>query len=128
MKKSDLLARLADLEEKTGRRLTASVMENDQEAPGKSLLAELLAGPEGDPKDEPLCPSERVEYWQRKVDETELLITRNGASPDDERLSNSGPTSRSILQALRYEIACEEIAEFRQKLGEAERAVMEERA
>ena len=121
MKKTDLLTRLTALEAAEIHRFSNRVSTIGSEA-GKSFLEELLAEIDGHLPEGLLSPSERIEYWQRKVDEAETLITQKGAAPDDDNVPNASPATMAILRELRYEIACEEIAEFRQKLQGAKQA------
>jgi hypothetical protein len=127
MRKSDMSGRLAVLESEAtmnGPRLA----DDDPRlvayrARAHQQLAELREETDSGVKaHERLSPAKQLLYWQGKVADAEALIASNGVAEDDDIAALSmGDTSRRILQELRFEIASENIDEYRAMLQSAAR-------
>jgi hypothetical protein len=127
MRKSDMSGRLAVLESEAtmnGPRLA----DDDPRvvayrARAHQKFAELREETDlGVKAHERLSPAKQLLYWQGKVADAEALIASNGVAEDDDIAALSmGDTSRRILQELRFEIASENIDEYRAMLQSAAR-------
>ena len=126
MRRSDLSGRLAVLESEAatnGPRLA----EDDPRvvayrAKARQQLAELVEeSTTGIKAHERLSPAKQVLYWRGKVAEAEALIASNGVADDDYIAALwMGDTTLKIFQKLQFEIASENIDEYREMLLAAE--------
>lgn len=70
---------------------------------------------------ERLSPAKQILYWRGKVAEAEALIASNGVADDDDIAALlMSSTTLKILRELRFEIASENIDEYREMLLAAE--------
>lgn len=126
MRRSDISGRLAVLESEAtmnGPRLA----DDDPRvvayrARAHQKLAELREETDSGVKaHERLSPAKQLLYWRGKVAEAEALIASNGVAEDDDIAALSmNETTLRILRELRFEIASENIDEYREMLLAAE--------
>lgn len=126
MRKSDMSGRLAVLE--SGATMNGPRLAEDDprvvayRARAHRQHAELREETDSGVKaHERLSPAKQILYWRGKVAEAEALIASNGVADDDDiaALLMSGTTLK-ILRELRFEIASENIDEYREMLQAAE--------
>ena len=125
--RSNLANRLAELE--SAKPAIKRLSEDDPRviayrAKSHRRLAEkVLEAETGIKTHERLSPAEQVAYWKERVEEAEYSIANHGKTPDHDLQSGlMGGASLRIMQDLNYEMAVEDIAEFRRMLAEAQEA------